>query len=197
MPTSLEGITKNSSNGGTAKDLSSAQAISQPGRIGSSGAMGNSTGSILWRAGTPRVKSSIDRAARDRPGDVIAAAARLYSGHLPAPRMIVMGISQTGPTPEVLTGDECWKHLASSNIGRLAVIHGTAPEIFPLNFVPIQRTLVFRTGSGTKLRSLLEGRTVAFETDGLNVYGTEAWSVVVNEIPTPISDSDVNLVAAA
>ena len=97
--------------------------------------------------------------------------------------MIGMGTSQTGPNPEVLTVDECWKHLASSYIGRLAVIHGTTPEIFPVNFVPIERTLVFRTGPGTKLRSLLEGRPVAFETDGLNVYGTEVWSVVSRACP--------------
>ena len=107
--------------------------------------------------------------------------------------MVAMGTPKTGPDSEVLTVDECWKHLASSYIGRLAVIHGPAPEIFPVNFVPVRRTLVFRTGPGTKLRSLLEGRPVAFETDGLNIYGTEVWSVVIKGVPAPVSDSETDL----
>lgn len=89
--------------------------------------------------------------------------------------------------------DECWKYLASSYIGRIAVINGTVPEIFPVNFIPIERTLLFRTAPGTKLRSLLTGTPVALETDGLNAYSTEVWSVIVKGLPTPVSDSDVNL----
>lgn len=104
-----------------------------------------------------------------------------------------MGTSQTGANAEVLSVDDCWKYLESSYIGRLAVINGTTPEIFPINFVPVERTLVFRTGPGTKLRSLLAGTQVAFETDGLNVYGTEVWSVVVKGLPEPVTDNDVNL----
>ncbi len=84
--------------------------------------------------------------------------------------------------------DDCWKYLESSYIGRLAVINGTTPEI--INSVPIERTLVFRTGPGTKLRSLLAGTQVAFETDGLNVYGMEVWSVVVKGLPEPVTDND-------
>lgn len=104
-----------------------------------------------------------------------------------------MGTSQPGPKAEVLTVEDCWKYLASSYIGRLAVINGTTPEIFPVNFVPVERTLVFRTAPGTKLRSLLAGTPVALEADGLNLYATEVWSVVVKGIPAPISGSEVNL----
>jgi nitroimidazol reductase NimA-like FMN-containing flavoprotein (pyridoxamine 5'-phosphate oxidase superfamily) len=100
---------------------------------------------------------------------------------------------QAGPEAEVLSVDECWKYLGSSYIGRVAVLDGTVPEIFPINFVPIERTLVFRTGPGTKLRSLLAGTQVAFETDGLNAYSTEVWSVIVKGLPVPVAGSDVNL----
>jgi nitroimidazol reductase NimA-like FMN-containing flavoprotein (pyridoxamine 5'-phosphate oxidase superfamily) len=98
-----------------------------------------------------------------------------------------------GRKAEALTMDECWKYLESSYIGRLAVINGAIPEIFPVNFVPIERTLVIRTAPGTRLRSLLAGTPVALEADGLNIYATEAWSVVVKGIPAPVSDQEVNL----
>lgn len=104
-----------------------------------------------------------------------------------------MNTSQTGPNAEVLSVDECWKYLQSSYIGRLAVINGGVPEIFPLNYVAVERSLVFRTAPGTKLRSLLAATPIAFETDGLNIYATEVWSVVVKGIPAPISEDEVNL----
>ncbi|MGG6380398.1 pyridoxamine 5'-phosphate oxidase family protein [Paenarthrobacter sp. NEAU-H11] len=99
-----------------------------------------------------------------------------------------MGMTQPGSNTEVLTEAECWKYLRSSYIGRLAVINGTAPEIFPVNIVTAEEALYFRTAPGTKLRSLLAGAAVALETDGLNAYSTEVWSVVVKGIPEPVED---------
>jgi nitroimidazol reductase NimA-like FMN-containing flavoprotein (pyridoxamine 5'-phosphate oxidase superfamily) len=104
-----------------------------------------------------------------------------------------MGTSASGPKVQVLSLEDCWKYLESSYIGRLAVINGTSPEIFPVNFVPVERALVFRTAPGTKLRSLLAETPVCLETDGLNVYGTEVWSVVVKGIPGPISGNGMDL----
>lgn len=98
-----------------------------------------------------------------------------------------------GRKAEVLTTDECWKYLRSSYIGRLAVINDGLPEIFPVNFVPLEGRIFFRTAEGTKLRSLLEGTPVAVETDGLNAYSTEVWSVVIKGIPAPVSDDEVDL----
>ncbi|HEY8701203.1 MAG TPA: pyridoxamine 5'-phosphate oxidase family protein [Arthrobacter sp.] len=104
-----------------------------------------------------------------------------------------MDTPHAGPQVEVLSVDECWKYLQSSYIGRLAVINGDVPEIFPINFVPHERTLVFRTGPGTKLRSLLAGTQVAVEADGLNAYSTEVWSVVVKGLPVPVPEGGLKL----
>jgi hypothetical protein len=84
---------------------------------------------------------------------------------------------------EFLSKEDCWKYLQASYIGRLAVINGAAPEIFPVNFMVVGETVVFRTAPGTKLRALLTGAAVAFEADGLNAYSTEVWSVVVKGQP--------------
>jgi hypothetical protein len=61
----------------------------------------------------------------------------------------------------------------------LAVVVNGAPEIFPVNYLPEDGTVIFRTGPGTKADALAAGGTVALEADGLNTYGTIAWSVVV------------------
>ncbi|WP_442959693.1 pyridoxamine 5'-phosphate oxidase family protein [Pseudarthrobacter sp.] len=58
------------------------------------------------------------------------------------------------------------------------MINGAVPEILPVNFVTVGETVVIRTAPGTRLRALLSGVVVAFETDGLNAYATDVWSVV-------------------
>ncbi|WP_285240453.1 pyridoxamine 5'-phosphate oxidase family protein [Pseudarthrobacter sp. MEB009] len=103
---------------------------------------------------------------------------------------------QPGPQTETLSPAECWDYLQSSYIGRLAVINGTSPEIFPVNYLAVNGTLVFRTAPGTKLRALATGAAVALETDGLNAYGTEVWSVVVKGIPAPF-EGDLTSLAEA
>ncbi|NUT70063.1 pyridoxamine 5'-phosphate oxidase family protein [Pseudarthrobacter sp. C4D7] len=96
--------------------------------------------------------------------------------------------SAAGPRTELLNADECWRYLRSSYIGRLAVINGDVPEIFPVNFSVAGETLMFRTAPGTKLRALLSGAVAALEVDGLNPYATEVWSVVAKGRPEPFDD---------
>lgn len=108
-------------------------------------------------------------------------------------RIMAMDTTPSGPQTEILPEEECWKYLRSSYIGRLAVINGQTPEIFPVNFVPADGALFFRTAPGTKLYSLLAGTAVALEADGMNAYGTEVWSVVVKGIPEPVADDDLPL----
>jgi nitroimidazol reductase NimA-like FMN-containing flavoprotein (pyridoxamine 5'-phosphate oxidase superfamily) len=104
-----------------------------------------------------------------------------------------MSTSPPEPQIEVLAPDECWNYLRSSYIGRLALINGGTPEIFPMNFMVVEELVVFRTAPGTKLRALLRGAAVAFEVDGLNPYGTEVWSVVVKGEPGPFDGDATSL----
>lgn len=91
---------------------------------------------------------------------------------------------------EVLKVHECWRYLRSSSVGRLALIGSSGPEVFPVNYLPEDGTLIFRTAQGSKMDALLEGERVALEADGLNSYGTIAWSVVVKGSPEPVSLDD-------
>ena len=90
-----------------------------------------------------------------------------------------MSTSEPGPETDDLSVHDCWKYLRSASICRVAVLSGDRPDIFPVNYVPNYGTIIFRTGPGTKLDALLASPMIALEADGLNSYGTIAWSVVI------------------
>lgn len=83
------------------------------------------------------------------------------------------------PEAEILDADECWKLLAEAKVGRLAVLADGHPDVFPVNFMVDGRTLVFRTGAGTKQQAILADGVVALEADALSAEFGLAWSVVV------------------
>jgi nitroimidazol reductase NimA-like FMN-containing flavoprotein (pyridoxamine 5'-phosphate oxidase superfamily) len=81
--------------------------------------------------------------------------------------------------PAALLEHECWSLLRTTDVGRLAVVVGSWPDIFPINFVVDHGTIVFRTAEGTKLSASTTSLAVAFEADGFDVEARTAWSVVV------------------
>jgi hypothetical protein len=80
---------------------------------------------------------------------------------------------------EILSPDECWALLDDEEVGRLAVAIGGEVDIFPLNFVVADRTIVFRTAEGSKLAEIAANARVSFEIDGYDPGTGEAWSVVL------------------
>ena len=90
------------------------------------------------------------------------------------------------PGMSMLGEDECWRLLAHAEVGRLAVAVRDTPEIYPVNFVVDNRTLLFRTAEGTKLATVAVSKRVAFEIDGFDSATGEAWSVVVHGTATPL-----------
>jgi len=80
-----------------------------------------------------------------------------------------------------LDSDECLQLLdaQSGGVGRLAVVHGGHPFIFPVNYVLDGGQVVFRTAAGSKLDAAWRNAPVAFEIDSLEPDGKEGWSVLV------------------
>ena len=76
-----------------------------------------------------------------------------------------------------LTDLEIWERLRATPMGRLAVSAGGEIDIFPVNYLVDNETLLFRTAEGTKLVELTVHSAVAFEIDGFD--DDTAWSVVV------------------
>ncbi len=80
---------------------------------------------------------------------------------------------------EILDADACWALLDRTEVGRLAVAISGRPDIFPINYVVDDGSIVFRTGPGTKLAASALLHHVAFEIDGYEPENRMAWSVVV------------------
>jgi nitroimidazol reductase NimA-like FMN-containing flavoprotein (pyridoxamine 5'-phosphate oxidase superfamily) len=82
--------------------------------------------------------------------------------------------------------DACWAFLSSQQVGRLAVSVGGVPDIFPVNFVVHDRTVVIHTAAGTKLLEIVANRSVAFEVDWWDQ--SEATSVVIRGRAAALQD---------
>ena len=63
-------------------------------------------------------------------------------------------------------------------------------DIFPVNFVLHELSVLLRTAGGTKLDSLLKEPTVAFEADHFDYFERTAWSVVVKGHAALVEDHD-------
>ena len=89
---------------------------------------------------------------------------------------------------EELSESECWTLLRSVDVGRLATpTAGGGVDVFPINHVVDQGSIVFRTAIGSKLTSALDAGEVAFEADNAALRfdqqahrGDDPWSVVLH-----------------
>lgn len=78
---------------------------------------------------------------------------------------------------EVLGPDECRALLAQDDIGRVAVVIGATPMIFPVNYALDGDAIILRTMPGSRL-DVGQG-LAAFEVDGFDRTGRSGWSVLV------------------
>lgn len=76
-----------------------------------------------------------------------------------------------------LSDDQCWERLARRELGRLVTHVGDVLDIFPVNYVVDDGSILFRTAPGSKLTELTINDEVLFEVD--DHTDADAWSVVV------------------
>jgi nitroimidazol reductase NimA-like FMN-containing flavoprotein (pyridoxamine 5'-phosphate oxidase superfamily) len=81
--------------------------------------------------------------------------------------------------------DECWRLLATQSVGRVAVIVGHYPLVFPVNFALDGKTILYRTGMGTKVESIHRSNVV-FEVDQIDPEAKAGWSVMVKGVAQEI-----------
>ena len=97
-----------------------------------------------------------------------------------------MAIEQ-GPI-SVLDDSEAWNLLSSVALGRLVTSFGGQLEIFPVNFVTENGTVLFRTAEGTKLFTTVMNEKVLFEAD--DHTADEGWSVILRGTARMLSGAD-------
>ena len=77
----------------------------------------------------------------------------------------------------VLGDSEAWNLLSGVALGRLVTMVNDQVEIFPVNFVTQNGTVLFRTAEGTKLFTTVMNEKVLFEAD--DHTADEGWSVIL------------------
>jgi len=86
---------------------------------------------------------------------------------------------------EALSESECWALLRTVDVGRLATpTQRGGVDVYPVNHVVDQGSIVFRTAMGTKVTNAIDAPEVAFEADNAaRTYDEQVddpWSVVVH-----------------
>jgi uncharacterized protein len=86
----------------------------------------------------------------------------------------------------IMDTEECLEHLRRSPVGRLGFIdHGEA-VILPVNYALDGRSIVFRTGPGSKLSAAVMNNAVCLEIDGWIDLDHTGWSVLAKGMATMI-----------
>ncbi|MCB0991387.1 MAG: pyridoxamine 5'-phosphate oxidase family protein [Acidimicrobiales bacterium] len=91
---------------------------------------------------------------------------------------------------EELDEQQCWELASQRSIGRLAVSVGNKPDVFPVNYVVHEGTIIVKTSAGLKLAAATIGPGVAFEVDALDEQTHTGWSVVFRGVATEIEALD-------
>jgi uncharacterized protein len=88
-----------------------------------------------------------------------------------------------------LTEEHCWEYLQVHQLGRLAIVIGGRPQIFPVNYAVGEKAIVFRTEPGSKLAHG-PGSVACFEIDGYDPHPREGWSVTAVGPLEEITDAE-------
>ena len=90
---------------------------------------------------------------------------------------------------EILEEDECLRLLACEPVGRVALTSAALPVVLPVNFVMIDRTIVFASDPGLKLQAARAGQIACLEIDGYDVLDHSGWSVLATGRLSEITDA--------
>ncbi|WP_127356275.1 helix-turn-helix domain-containing protein [Actinacidiphila soli] len=102
------------------------------------------------------------------------------------------GTGRAAVHPELveLGPEECWTHLSTHGVGRIAVSTSDgSPAIAPVNYTVVDRAIVFRTANGTT-PALAAGTEPAFEVNHIDEALSQGWSVLVTGHADQVTDPD-------
>jgi uncharacterized protein len=100
---------------------------------------------------------------------------------------LLMTTSESGPELRVISADDCYRLLATQQIGRLGVNSEHYPLIFPVNYaVDEAGVIVIRTDAGTKLAAA-DHANVTFEVDYIDQQTRSGWSVLVRGLAEEVT----------
>jgi hypothetical protein len=87
---------------------------------------------------------------------------------------------------EDLSADECFRLLATANVGRLVYQDELGPLAVPVNYAMQGHDIIFRVEGGAK-RMAMRQPMLAFEVDHINEEQHSGWSVLVRGVGAEVS----------
>jgi nitroimidazol reductase NimA-like FMN-containing flavoprotein (pyridoxamine 5'-phosphate oxidase superfamily) len=99
-----------------------------------------------------------------------------------------MGVIDGRTWMEHLSVARCRELLASHPVGRIGVLYDSAPEIYPVNHLVVDHTIVFRTDVGSKLSALDRSPAVCYQIDGIDAEQSTGWSVLLKGRATVVKE---------
>jgi uncharacterized protein len=103
-------------------------------------------------------------------------------------RWQTMTVDGSESAMQVLDGDECYRLLATQEIGRLGVNAEHYPLIFPVNYGLDDGVLVIRTHSGTMLSAAAHAN-VTVEVDEIDRRTRTGWSILVRGLAEEVTSA--------
>ncbi|HJQ03840.1 MAG TPA: pyridoxamine 5'-phosphate oxidase family protein [Nocardioides sp.] len=94
----------------------------------------------------------------------------------------VVPVPMTGIQPRrlvALSEEECWEHLGSGTVGRIAWSGAEGVSVVPVNFAVEDRAILIRTTPYSLMARDCSARGVAFEVDAFDDATHTGWSVLV------------------
>jgi len=90
-----------------------------------------------------------------------------------------------------LPPEECRELLGAKSVGRVAFNGSDGPQVLPVNYVVLRRSIYFRTAAGSTLANAVHDRRVAFEIDDIDEFLQSGWSVVAVGDAEFVDDPDL------
>ena len=119
-------------------------------------------------------------AAESFPSDIGGRGKMIRVDNQATPSGVADPVSDPGSLDD-LDAEECWRLLATQPVGRVAVIVGHYPLVFPVNFAVDGQAIVYRTGTGAKVYSVHRSN-VTFQVDQIDPIHRTGWSVMVKGV---------------
>lgn len=91
---------------------------------------------------------------------------------------------------EILSPDDCWELLGVAPVGRVAFVDAGEPLVLPVTYSLQGHSVVFRSGTGTKLEAAAMNRPLAFEIDDWDDTYRTGWSVLARGMGETVYDDD-------
>lgn len=84
---------------------------------------------------------------------------------------------------------ECLELLTSRSVGRVAFDAPDGPLVLPVNFVPYDGGVLFRTAPHNSIAQNLNGKPACFEVDEIDDFTESGWSVLVRGVAAFVDDA--------